>query len=202
MDDEPERVEPEPAGPATARNHAATDGADIAPGPAAAPPAPAAHHTHDDAAAADPIYREAADAAATGGFLWRAPQPWEDLTGRSRAVGAVTAVTVSGAARLIDLRRGFHWRLPFEGGHRLPGDTERLRYDVATITPCGVTLAHYDASFSTRLWALLPGFDDQWTRRADCRDIVDAIVAKIVPDIVGHPPEPCNALHCIRQQPS
>ncbi len=129
--------------------------------------------------------------------IWRSGDPFRNLTSDALSADAVTVISRSGAARLLDIEHHRHDRIPFEGGRRMMFDGTWRPLRSVRLTPCGLDVDGYeDWARGTPLWAAVTGLHPQWTTTSWGRPIVDAIPTGQSPVVSDHPDEHCGALHC------
>ncbi len=131
--------------------------------------------------------------------LWHLGDPWLDLLPLLPPNGPVTVVSAHGTATILDAGTGWHRRIPLEGGHRLPGDGERWRYDqVLCATPCGVNISSSNGWWhrTSRLILVAAGAHPRWLDSTLGRDVYMQVIRSgwSAPE---HPPGPRGALHCM-----
>lgn len=132
-----------------------------------------------------------------GELLWADGDLYRVLTDDIVAAGTATLVSRRGTARLIDVTRGLHCRLPLEGGNRLLFDQAWMSFTHLHVTPCGATLE--DGRFwskGTELRLVFAGLVTDWHTTEVGRAAIQALIDRQWPTSPGHPPEPCGALHC------
>lgn len=143
----------------------------------------------------------AAADAERGAVIWRVGDPWRDLREEILDYGTVTFVTENESTTILAVADGHLARLRGRRSGRLLGDETPIPLSgVLVATPCGFVLALSPVTrlrLTGRLVLLLAGAVPDWRSVPLLAPTVhDRSVD--VPDVVGHPTEPCGARYCIR----
>lgn len=123
---------------------------------------------------------------------------WADLTATVLERAAVTVVSESGTARLLDIANKRHDRVPL-ASRPLPLDGAWRPLRKIRVSPCGASiLGTVDWAMGTHIWLVLDGLVPGWATTPVGIKVVAAIGRGEAPDVAnGHPPERCHAAYCV-----